>query len=190
MDEHTWERSPQTARGLRTLRSGLGQLFEREPQPFRVMPPDEALARVAICARILDAWPNARPMNRDRTLVEYVNATRGVPLASLPACIQHAIDAGGDFMPPAGEVLRRAAVQALGGPVIGTDRDAHFWHEKRVADTLAAYRPTDLLALDPERPLVGQVSGHYAPSLPQGETIEGRPLPGYQKPVDRGSERD
>lgn len=101
---------------------------------------DEIPARLAECARILDAWPNARPLNRDRTLVEYLNATRGVPLARLGACIQFAIDAGGEWMPAAGEVLRRAAVQGAGGPVVGTDPDRRYWHELAVSRTVAKYR--------------------------------------------------
>jgi hypothetical protein len=99
----------------------------------RVMAADEVARRVMICARILDAWPNARPTNRDRTLLEYVNATRGVAVEKLPRCIQLAIDAGGDFMPPAGEIIRRAAVQAAGGPLVGSDADRRYWHELKVS---------------------------------------------------------
>ena len=104
------------------------------------MEPEEVAARIGICARILDAWPNARPLNRDRTLLEYVNATRGVAVEKLPACIQLAIDAGGEFMPPAGEVLRRAAIQAAGGPVVGSDPDARYWHERKVSELVALRR--------------------------------------------------
>ncbi|HEU4428119.1 MAG TPA: hypothetical protein VFT98_05165, partial [Myxococcota bacterium] len=84
---------------------------------------DEIPQRITICARILDAWPNARPTNRDRTLLEYVNATRGITVDRLPACVQLAIDAGGDFMPPAGELIRRATVHGLGGEPVGRDPD-------------------------------------------------------------------
>jgi hypothetical protein len=108
--------------------------------PAAPIRPDELPDRLAACARILDAWPNARPLNRDRTLVEYVNATRGVPLERLGRVIQLAIDAGGDFMPPAGEILRRAATEALGGAPVGSDRDAAFWFQKRLRATLRRYQ--------------------------------------------------
>ena len=123
-----------------TLQSGLGQCSDLAdlglPEP---MPADEIVQRVALCARILDAWPNARPLNRDRTLLEYVNATRGVPMKRLPRCVQLAIDAGGEWLPAAGEVLRRAAVQGAGGPVIGKDPDMIYRHEKLVSRTVQLY---------------------------------------------------
>jgi len=167
MDGHTWVPGTPQARGLRPLRSELASTFDalealicEEP-----MPASEIAERIAICARILDAWPNARPMNRDRTLLEYVNALRGVPLERLERCVQLAIDAGGDFMPPAGEVLKRAASGALGGPPVGTDRDEHFWHAKRVADTVRTYqrRAEQVLPINPDAPPLPPTSG---PALP------------------------
>ena len=132
------------------------------------MGPGEVVHRVAACARILDAWPNARPMNRDRTLVEYVNATRGVPLGQLAGVIQAAIDAGGDFMPPAGEVLRRAVSHTIGGKPVGTDRDAHFWYEKRLAEGLQElrYATAGVAMLDPDR----AIEANSRPLLGSGRT--------------------
>lgn len=72
------------------------------------MPEDEVKARVRQCARLFAAWPNAKPGNVDATLLEYVNATRGVPIESLGAVIDSTRDAGGEFLPPAGAVLERA----------------------------------------------------------------------------------
>ena len=137
-------------------------VFARLAEP---MDPGEIVDRITTCARILDAWPNARPLNRDRTLVEYVNATRGMPLESLGRCVQLAIDAGGAWMPPAGEIVRQAAVQALGGPPVGTDRDEAFWHQKRVRDTVEMYRRrADRVA--PLNPDAALPSGSPQPSLP------------------------
>ena len=66
-------------------------------------------ARVRQCARLFAAWPNAKPLSVDATLLEYVNATRGVPIDMLPGLIELVRDAGGEFLPPAGAVLERAA---------------------------------------------------------------------------------
>lgn len=124
-----------------TLQSVLAKSSVREIcGSLAPMEPDEIPQRITICARLLDAWPNARPTNRDRTLLEYVNATRGVPIAGLARCIQLAIDAGGDWMPAAGDVIRRAAVQASGGEPIGKDPDARYWHELRVSKTVERCR--------------------------------------------------
>ena len=141
-----------------TLRSELGQSSDLErflDGPSVEIEARELAHRITVCARLLDAWPNARPLNRDRTLIEYVNATRGVPAGRLERCIQLAIDAGGDWLPPAGEVIKRAAVQGLGGPVVGTDRDALFWHEKKIAATVARYREfaSYITPLNPDEPL-------------------------------------
>lgn len=122
------------------------------------MAADEVGQRLVICARLLDAWPNSRPTNRDRTLVEYVNATRGVRLDRLPRCVQFAIDAGGEWLPAAGEVVRRAAVQGCGGPVVGTDPDARYWHELKVSRLVAQVREDAerVATLNPDVPLVDQ----------------------------------
>jgi hypothetical protein len=148
-----------------TLRSALAQSSGLEtfglPEPMGA----EALAqRLTICARILDAWPNSRPTNRDRTLLEYVNATRGVPLDRLPKCIQLAIDAGGEWMPAAGEVLRRSAVQALGGAPVGKDPDTRYWHELKVSKTVRGYAEAAELVgfVSPEDPML---DGHEQPKL-------------------------
>lgn len=125
----------------------------------------EIATRIALCARIFDAWPNARPMNRDRTLIEYVNATRGVPIERLGKCVQLAIDAGGNWMPAAGEILQRAAVQADGGAPVGTDREERFWHEKRVRQTVSLYmRRAEQIA-----PLSPDLSLHNGPTPPKLE---------------------
>lgn len=151
----------------RPLRSELGRFNDFARWAVEPMAEGEIVDRIAVCARILDAWPNARPTNRDRTLLEYVNATRGVPLERLGQCVQLAIDAGGDFMPPAGDVLRRAAVQAAGGRPVGTDRDSLFWHEKRVAQTVERYRclAERVAPLNPEEMLP---SGPATPRLESG----------------------
>lgn len=131
------------------------------------MEDEEALRRIATCARLFDAWPNARPWNRDRTLIEYANATRGVPLGDLDRCIQLAIDAGGDFMPPAGEVLRRAAIQSIGGPPIGNDADARFWHDSKVTRLLRVWseQAAGVAPLNPDAP--GIAAPRDRPELPQ-----------------------
>ena len=129
------------AEAPQSLQSALARMSREGMQNAqRVMAGDEIAQRLADCARVLDAWPNARPMNRDRTLLEYVNATRGVALDKLPHCIQLAIDAGGDFMPPAGEILRRAAVQAAGVPLLSSDPDQRYWHELKVSRLVAERR--------------------------------------------------
>ena len=69
----------------------------------------ELKARVRECARLFAAWPNARPACLDLTLLEYVNATRGIPLDHLRGLIETVISAGGEFIPPAGAILERAA---------------------------------------------------------------------------------
>ena len=165
-----WEEPPQ---GLepRPLRSALALFDALEAWVQEApMPEHEIVERIATCARILDAWPNARPLNRDRTLLEYVNATRGVPIGRLGRCVQLAIDAGGDFMPPAGDVLKRAAVEALGGAPVGTDRDELYWHAKRVAETIRAYmrRAEAVMPLNPDALLP---QGPKPPQLPAESTF-------------------
>lgn len=73
------------------------------------MEPGEIAQRVRHLARLFAAWPGARVTSVDLTLLEYVNATRGVPLDVLPTLVQAVIDAGGEFLPPAGTLLERAA---------------------------------------------------------------------------------
>jgi hypothetical protein len=107
------------------------------PEPMEA---GEVAERLSVCARLLDAWPNSRPMNRDRTLIEYVNATRGVRLEHLGRCIQLAIDSGGEWLPAAGEIVHRAAVQSVGGPYKGSDTDRRYWHELKVSKIVAATR--------------------------------------------------
>lgn len=137
------------------------------------------LLRLSTCGRLLDAWPNARPPNRDRTLIEYLNATRGVPLERLGRCVQLCIEAGGDFIPPAGEVLRRAAAQAVGGRAIGTDPDAVYWHEKRVNRIVRKYldRADRIAPLDPDAPI---------PSGPSAVQISERSGGDPRSRLDRG----
>lgn len=77
------------------------------PESFTVIEADELKARLRQCGRLLSAWPNARPANVDLTLLEYVNATRGVPVSQLGGLIEAAIQAGGEFMPPAGALMER-----------------------------------------------------------------------------------
>lgn len=74
-----------------------------------MMEADEIKARVRSCARLFAAWPNARPASLDLTLLEYVNATRGVPVDVLPELVGAVIAAGGEFIPPAGAILERVA---------------------------------------------------------------------------------
>lgn len=69
----------------------------------------EVRRRVRVLLRLFAAWPNARPANEDATLLEYLNATRGVSLEQLPRLVQAVIDAGGEFVPPASTLLERAA---------------------------------------------------------------------------------
>lgn len=66
---------------------------------------DEVDFRRVVMARLFDAWPMAR--SDSRVLDEYVNATRAVPLRRLAAVVDDVIAKGGDFIPPAGEVIRR-----------------------------------------------------------------------------------
>lgn len=70
----------------------------------------ELAMRARQCARILHAWPAARVNNMDHTLLEYVNATRAVPLEALRPMVDALISAGGEWLPPAGEVVKRAAL--------------------------------------------------------------------------------
>ena len=129
----------------------------------------EALERLAICGRLFDAWPNARPPNRDRTLIEYVNATRTVLLGDLPRAIQHAIDAGGDFLPPAGEILRRSIGHELGGQPVGTDRDEQFWFQRRLRDALERHRQRAdrVPRLDPDR----SIESNTRPMIEAGDVL-------------------
>lgn len=137
--------------------SSLGQTPDVEP-----MPEPEVKARVRQCARLFAAWPNARPASVDATLLEYVNATRGVPIDSLPALIDLVRDAGGEFLPPAGAVLERAA------KFLATSKRREYNPalsiEQRIADDVhdnlralkAATRETaPLLLEDVERALLG-----------------------------------
>lgn len=84
--------------------SSLGRTADTES-----MSEAEIKARVRQCARLIAQWPQARIGSVDATLYEYVNATRGVPLRHLHAIIDAARDAGGEFLPPAGTILERAA---------------------------------------------------------------------------------
>lgn len=127
----------------------------------------EVKARVRQCARLFAAWPNARPASVDATLLEYVNATRGVPIESLPALIDLVRDAGGEFLPPAGAVLERAA--RFLATTKERDYNPALSIEQRISDDMhdnvralrAATRATAPLMLDDiERALIGP--GHAA----------------------------
>lgn len=137
------------------------------------MPEAEVKARVRQCARLFAAWPNARPASVDSTLLEYVNATRGVPIESLPALIDVVRDAGGEFLPPAGAVLERA-VKFLAtskergyNPALSIEqRIADDMHDMGRALKAATREIPPLMIEDVERALLGP--GGDTPSLGPG----------------------
>jgi hypothetical protein len=57
----------------------------------------------------------------------------------MPEVIDCCILAGGDFVPPAGEVVRRAASYLLGGEPAGKDPDEWYRFKKKVAYTVTHY---------------------------------------------------
>jgi hypothetical protein len=97
---------------------------------------EDILRRSAIVARLWNAYPSAGRCTEGQ-LLEYVNATRALEIAELERCIDLAIARGGEFIPSAGDVMRRAAEQIEGGPPAGEDKDAWFRFRAAVRDRLS-----------------------------------------------------
>jgi hypothetical protein len=90
---------------------------------------EEIKLRVRECARLFAAWPNARPLSLDSTLMEFVNATRGVAIERLEGFVSEVIEAGGEFLPPAGAIVQRVANARA--TALATGYNAHVSIEER-----------------------------------------------------------
>lgn len=151
----------------------------RTKDDARVMGADEIKARVRSCARLFAAWPNARPASLDLTLLEYVNATRGVPVEVLPEIIGSVIAAGGEFLPPAGAVLERVArhYAATKGyaynPHVSGDEQRQRTEEREAKALKALQRGVEPVHVE-----------EIAAAL-QAPRIEGAPRPGIEAPRKR-----
>ena len=113
---------------------------------MRVMAEDEILQRISVIGRIFAAWPNARPSNE--TILQYVNATRGIPLTDMDRFANCAIQWESDFVPPAGQIVFRAAMVAArerrlrreaekpGGYSAASPEERDAWHARRISDAV------------------------------------------------------
>lgn len=142
------------------------------------MEADEVKARGRQCSRLLSAWPNARPMSVDLTLIEYVNATRGVPLPMLSGMIDAVIQAAGEFMPPAGAIMERvvrskitARGMAYNANVSGEQR-AKEAQERLLAEARKDAAAVEPVLLEELQQAVGIAAGGGRPMLAAGRTVK------------------
>lgn len=96
---------------------------------------EEIMQRAAILTRLWSAYPSAGRCS-EAMLVEYVNATRGLTPEDLERCVDGAIARGGEFLPSAGDVVRRAVEHKLGGPPAGEDKGDWFHFRAEVKKRL------------------------------------------------------
>lgn len=134
-------------------------------EPARVMDVDEIKARIRACWRLLAAWPTARVLDPDLTLLEYVNATRGVATELLPRLIDDVIAAGGEFLPPAGTLIERVARYrvARSAPAY----NAHVSGEQRAAEAVKRALRLARRDLEAVEPIAVDA---VARALPRGQT--------------------
>lgn len=135
------------------------------PESFTVIEADELKARLRQCGRLLSAWPNARPASVDLTLLEYVNATRGVPVLQLAGLIDAAIQAGGEFIPPAGALMERvikakvtARSYAYNAHITG-EQSARETQERLLEEARRDARTIELVMIGDVRRAVGLEAG-------------------------------
>ena len=146
-----------------------GQANERNP---RLIEEEELKARVRTCGRLLAAWPNARPASVDLTLLEYVNATRGVTLRELSDLISSCIQAGGEFIPPAGEIIGRvvklttARAFTYNAHISGEQRALESQERQRI-EARAASRGVELVLLEEVQRLAIGSGTRSTPALPE-----------------------
>lgn len=144
---------------------------------WRVIDAEELRARIRHCARLFAAWPNARPASIDATLLEYLNATRGVSLAELPALITSVIAAGGEFIPPAGALFER--VVKAGITALDQGYNAHISGEQRAIEQQqrvlhherSAARSVEPILLEEVSRVLALAGGDRAAVLESGRTM-------------------